>query len=157
MEPLALRPGCQSRLQPPRDLPGDARTHGAPPAPRTPRLPGLARTHALSLAAREPLTVWRVPGPAAAPWGQTLRVPIRGFRLGDAAAGRRWARARAGTRAGLRGEWNKEERPQSHAARGGWEPLSFQLCNKRVEILNGEAADFICLRKSSGGTPIWLL
>ena len=43
MELLALRPGCQSRLQPPpRDLPGDARTHSAPPAhPRSP-----AHTHA---------------------------------------------------------------------------------------------------------------
>lgn len=64
--------------------------------PRTPHTlaPLLTHTHTLSLAEQEPLTILQVPGPAAAQWVQTLRVPIRGFRLGDDDEGRRWARTR---------------------------------------------------------------
>lgn len=100
MELLALRPGCQSQLQPPRDLPGDARTQRTPRAPHT--LAPLL-THAHTQPGRAGATDhFASAGPAAAQWLQILRVPIPGFRLGYDDQGRRWARTETRRRAVVR-------------------------------------------------------
>jgi hypothetical protein len=71
VELLAQRPGCQSGLGPPRE----SSRRSAPPRPAHPR--STTHTHKLSLAAREPLSSQRAPGPS--------RVPIGAF-AGETAA-----------------------------------------------------------------------
>lgn len=86
----AVSPGSSRRETFP-----ETRAHTAhPPHTAHPRSLAHTHTHTLSLAEQEPLTILQVSGPAAAQWVQTLRVPIRGFRLGDDEEGRRWARTR---------------------------------------------------------------
>lgn len=115
----------------------------APPRPAHPR--STTHTHTLSLAAREPLSSRRAPGPAAG--GGLSRVPTGAF-AGATAASRRGGlghlKERGGgratglaepspaTRGGLGGECNKEQRPQ----RAGLELPWFQRRrDTRVEIL----------------------
>lgn len=74
----AVSPGSSRR----RETFPETRAHTAHPLHTL--APRLTHTRTLSLVEQEPLTVLQVPGPAAAQWGQTPRVPpSRGFRLGD--------------------------------------------------------------------------
>lgn len=74
----AVSPGSSHR----RETFPETRAHTAHPLHTL--APRLTHTRTLSLVEQEPLTVLQVPGPAAAQWGQTSRVPpSRGFRLGD--------------------------------------------------------------------------
>lgn len=141
MELLAQRPGCQSWLEPPLDLPGDA--HPRTPRPAHPR--STTHTHTLSLAAREPLSSLRAAGPAAG--GGLSCIPTGAFAweteasrqgglgpLKGGGAGRAIGLAERipATRGGTGRECNKEKRPQRAGLELPWLP---SRRDTRVEIL----------------------
>lgn len=127
----AVSPGSSRRET---FLPGDARTHSAPPRAPYTLAPLLAHTHTFSLAKREPLTILQVPGPAAARWAPTLRVPIRGLRVGDHDEWRRWAQtsARRGALVGPPGWQSRSLGPARASAESRIKRSSRSHCARRM-------------------------